>query len=190
MRTLVPSLILVLVLGVVLLVGSWVGQKYAVQPGVNGDSLGMEREESYEEYQDRAAASLAEAPAEQAAYALVVFRDWATAQQAGQWLEPLGRVNAEVIDGLRLVPLPEPVEGATRAEVLNTGMERERAEVPELQPRLSAVVVRDTGEALRSWAGENEENLSAVEVLPPDAVWSFFGVLPTAPIEVWKAEFQ
>ncbi|WPF65411.1 MULTISPECIES: hypothetical protein [unclassified Corynebacterium] len=182
-RTLLPSLVLVLFLGGVLLLGSWAQSRGEAAPPLNGDSVGIEEEESYADYQARAAASLKAASAEEPSYALVVFRDWLDPEQAGDLVEPLARVSAEVVDAAHIAPLPEPVAGATRAEVLNLGMERTLAEHRNAEPRLSAVVVRDTGDALREWAAEHEESLTAVDVLPADAVWGFFGITFTLPMD-------
>lgn len=181
-RTLLPSLVLVLFLGGVLLLGSWAQSRGEAEPPLNGDSVGIEKGESYADYQSRAAASLRDAPGDEQAYALVVFRDWLDPEQAGALVEPLGRVNAEVVDAVQIAQLPEPVAGATRAEVLQLGMERTLKFYETVQPRLSAVVVRDTGAALRDWAAEHEEDLTAVEVLPSDAVWGFFGIRFTPPM--------
>lgn len=180
-RMVAPSVVLVLMLGVVLLLGTWAGERDREGLPLNGDTVGIEAGESYADYQRRARETLDEAPADREAYALVVFRDWATPEQAGPWLEPLSRVDAGLIDAVRIRPLPEPVAGSTRGEVLATGMERELAATSGLQPRLSGAIVRDTGERLRAWAAEREDDLAAVEVLPPDAPWEGFGIRLTLP---------
>lgn len=180
-RMVAPSVALVLLLGVVLLLGTWAGERDREGLPLNGDTVGIEAGESYADYQRRARETLDEAPADPEAYALVVFRDWATPEQAGPWLEPLSRVDAGLIDAVRIRPLPEPVAGSTRGEVLATGMERELAATSGLQPRLSGAIVRDTGERLRAWDAENEDALAAVEVLPPDAPWEGFGIRLTLP---------
>ncbi|MBC3185248.1 hypothetical protein H7347_01425 [Corynebacterium sp. zg-331] len=182
-RALAPSVILVIFLGGVLVVGSWVRSRGADAPLFNGDSVGIEKEESYPEYQARAAASLRDAPGDQQAYALVVFRDWLDPERAGALVEPLARVSAEVVDAVHVTALPEPVAGAPRAETLALGMERTRAVYDTAEPRLSAVVVRDTGAGLRAWADEHRDELTAVEVLPADAVWGLFGIRFTLPMD-------
>ncbi|KQB85249.1 hypothetical protein [Corynebacterium oculi] len=182
-RTLLPSLILVIFLGGVLLLGSWAQSRGEATPLINGDSVGIEAEESYADYQTRAAASLRAAPEDQSAYALVVFRDWLDPEQAGALVEPLDRVNAEIVDAVHIAALPEPVAEASRAEVLDLGMQRTLVIYDTAKPRLSAVVVRDTGATLRDWAREHEEDLTAVDVLPADAVWGFFGIRFTPPMD-------
>ncbi|MEJ4099418.1 hypothetical protein V5S96_03455 [Corynebacterium mastitidis] len=180
-RMVAPSVALVLLLGAVLLLGTWASERDREGLPLNGDAVGIEAGESYTDYQRRAQGTLDGAPADQEAYALVVFRDWAAPEQAGPWLEPLARVDAGLIDAVRIRPLPEPVAGSTRSEVLATGIERELAATPGVQPRLSGAIVRDTGERLRAWAAEHGDNLGAVEVLPPDAPWEGFGIRLTLP---------
>lgn len=147
----------------------------------NGDMLGMDTGESFEQYRERAAASLAAAPADDEVFALVTFTGPQTPTAAGELLEPVGRVNAMIVDLAPPYPLPEPVEGENRADVF----ERELGRIGDslagignvpTPDELDAVVVWDDGDVLRELAGEGE--VAAVETLPPDAAWGRFGVRP------------
>ncbi|RNE49472.1 hypothetical protein [Corynebacterium alimapuense] len=148
---------------------------------INGDILGSVTDESFEDYRERAAESLAEAPATEPAYALVTFTEPLEPAAAAALLEPIDRVNAMVIALAAPFALPEPVAGETREDVFNRELDRIAASMVGIgdvasPTRIDAVVVRDTGDALRSLAASEE--IAVVEVLPPDASWGRFGVRP------------
>ncbi|GAB2504117.1 hypothetical protein CATRI_08605 [Corynebacterium atrinae] len=145
----------------------------------NGDIVGKEASEPYSVYAARAADSVAEA--HDPAYALVTFTHPLTPEEAQTALGSVGRVNAMVIASASPFPLPEPVDGASRASVFHTELGRiaqmlsgvGQVPVPE---RFDAVVVYDSGDALREVA--SHANIATVEVLPADASWGRFGVRP------------
>lgn len=148
----------------------------------NGDMLGMDAGESFDDYRQRAADSLAAAPADEEAFALVTFTDPLSPVEAEETLEPVERrVNAMIIELAAPFPLPEPIEGETRADVFQRELDRighslsgiGNVPTPE---HLDAVIVWDTGEVLRGVAAD--EDVATVEALPPDAAWGRFGVRP------------
>ena len=83
---------------------------------INGDIVGMDGE-TPAAYQQRARATLE--TADTPAFALITFTDPLSAAEAARILEPLPRVNARVTETI-VVPLPEPVAGATRADVFGS----------------------------------------------------------------------
>lgn len=145
----------------------------------NGDMLGTEAGESFEDYSARAAESLAAAT--DPAYALITFAEPLTPAEAAEVLEPLDRVNALVVALAPPFALPEPVDGETRADVFDRELGRigdsltgiGNVPVPE---RVDAVVAHDTGDTLRVVA--TDDAVDTIEVLPPDAAWGRFGVRP------------
>lgn len=147
----------------------------------NGDMVGMESGESFSEYQERSATSLAAAPAGEAVFALITFTRPLDSAGAEQITADLDRVNAMLIGMSAPYSLPEPVAGESRAEVFERQFGRIAdslagvGEVP-VPVRMTAVIAYDEGEALRGIAGAEE--VAAVEVLPPDAAWGRFGVRP------------
>lgn len=149
-----------------------------------GDMLGTESGESFSAYAARAEASLADAPADQPAFALLTFAEPLAPADAESVLVPLGRVNAMIISRAAPFALPEPIAGETRADVFQRELERIAyslsgvGDVP-VPERLDAVVAYDTGDALREVARAPE--IITVEVLPPDAAWGRFGVRPVSP---------
>lgn len=149
--------------------------------GRNGDMLGQDGEETFAEYEQRAEASLQAAPAEEESYALLTFARPLTAAEAGVETAELQRVNAMIVGMAAPYALPEPVEGATRADVyahqfamIGRGLSG-IGNVP-VPYQLTAVVALDDGEALRQAA--SQPRVATVEVLPPDAAWGSFGVRP------------
>lgn len=182
--------IIVLIIAVVFAVGLFI---YAMfddatnrpERNINGDALGQAAEESFDDYAQRAAETLEQAPADQNAYSLITFSDALTTDEASEVTAELGRVNAMIVGRAAPYPLPEPIEGSDRSDVYDQQLEYiagslagiGNVPVPET---MTAVVAWDDGEALRDVAGREE--VATVEVLPPDAVWGFFGVQPvTAP---------
>lgn len=180
------------VVGVVVLLIGLVLVASLVDPGsrperLNGDSVGMAQDQDIRSYQDHAAATLAQAPANEPAYALVTFAAPMSPAAAGQALDSLERVSAVVVDGLRIIPLVEPVAPATRADLFarQTARLESTATAPtdmELPGEISSVVVRDTGQRLREFNQREEKHLTAVEVLPPDCAWGQFGIRPVIPV--------
>lgn len=148
-----------------------------------GDMLGMDSRESFDDYATRAEASLADAPADQPAFALLTFAEPLAPAEAAEVLEPLGRVNAMVIALAAPFDLPEPIAGETREDVFARQFDRiahslsgvGNVPVPE---RIDAVVAYDTGDALRGVAADPA--IITAEVLPPDAAWGRFGVRPVS----------
>lgn len=144
-----------------------------------GDMLGTQSGESFSAYAGRAERTLAEA--DEPAYALITFAEPLTPAGAEAALAGVDRVNAMIVALASPFALPEPVAGETRADVFRRELDRIAhslagvGDVPAPE-RIDAVVVRDTGDVLRSVARAPE--IAAVEVLPPDAAWGRFGVRP------------
>lgn len=129
-------------------------------PHPQGDSLGMADGETPAQYLTRAAESIGQEPA----YALVTFRVPADAVEAARMLAPVDRVSALVVGARAPIVVPEPVDGATRAQVF----------ARFAQERIDGAVVHGTAPQLRTVAGET--GVFAVEALPPDAAWGAFTV--------------
>ncbi|GAB3940687.1 hypothetical protein [Corynebacterium tapiri] len=148
-----------------LLVFASLNSEPPAQVGSNGDVLGPEGGQTLSAYRDEANQTLAEAPQDQPAYSMVTFSSTLTPQEVGEITSELRRVNAVVSQANAPRPIPEPVEGATRAEVFQ-----------QYTDGLDAVIAYDTPEALKPLL--DDPRVLAVEVLPPDAVWGAFGVRP------------
>lgn len=131
---------------------------------IQGDTLGMIRGETKEDYQRRAQASLAIAGSDPV-FALVSFTEPTSALRAADAVEGVERVNGVVEKQKPLVAVPEPTAGRSRADVFEAV-----AEGP-----IEALVVFAPGDALRDVA--TQEQVFTVEALPPDAVWGAFAVV-------------
>ncbi|AGS35212.1 hypothetical protein B841_08695 [Corynebacterium maris DSM 45190] len=148
---------------------------------INGDMLGMDPEESFGEYQRRAAESLAAAPAGEEVFGLITFTEPLASPEADRVTDGLRRVNAMIIGMSAPYGLPEPTAGETRTDVFDRQFSRIAdslegvGDVP-VPERMTAVIAYDDGEALRSVA--EDADVAAVETLPPDAAWGRFGVRP------------
>lgn len=148
---------------------------------INGDVLGQDSSESLEQYVDRAAASVAQTPADDNAFALVTFSPALDPADAAGAVDDIERVNAMVMLSAAPMGLPEPVAGETRADVFDRQVDRLRrsldgignVQAPEV---INGVIVWDDGEALRALA--QVPGVLAVEALPVDAGWGHFGVRP------------
>lgn len=129
-----------------------------------GDTLGMVEGEGWEEYEGRAAASLSQSS--EPAFALITFTRALSPGEASEAVASVQRVNGLMLSDAPLTPTPEPPPGQTRADVFarSTG------------DGIRAVVAHDTGDAYRAVAVGAD--VAAVEVLPPDAVWGSFSVIP------------
>lgn len=141
---------------------------------INGDTLGAHSGETLEQYQARAAGTLAEASQTQAqetaehAFGLVTFAEPLSASEAAELLAGLDRVNA-VLTEQNLVPvaIPEPTANETRVDVFRRWVGDEQ---------IIGVVAWATAEQFRDVAVN--QHTFAVEVLPADAAWGRFGVRP------------
>lgn len=151
---------------------------------INGDVLGQDSEESWEEYQRRAWSTFDDAEAGEESFGLITFSEPLTAGQAGAVTSTLGRVNAMLVGMSSPMPLPEPVAGAERKDVFAQQFDyiahslRGIGDVPAPY-ELTAVIAYDTPEAFGRVA--NNRWVVAVELLPPDAAWGNFGVRPAQP---------
>ena len=148
-----------------------------------GDHLGMEHGESWDDYRARAGASLGGVPGGTPVFALVTFDRPAGFADAAAVLDGVGRVDAVVFPGMAARAVPEPVAGEGRAgvfarEARQAGRAAGVAGADYTPDAMSAAVVHDTGDTLRSVAGR--AGVGAVETLPADAVWGAFGIAPTA----------
>lgn len=176
------GLILVVVLGVFgyALVDDATSRPMAVA----GDQLGQDPGESFSNYRNRAAATLDDAESGENVFALVTFSEPLTAGRAGELLDEVERVNTMIVGMSHPTALPEPVGSATRADVFSHHFDLIAdsldgiGEVPAPY-QLTAVTAWDDPEVFRV-LGDAEE-VAAVEVLPPDAMWGNFGIRPAAP---------
>lgn len=159
--------------------GIWLlGAKAVPEPRPLGDQLGPDLGESFAEYSARSADSLAAAPSDEPAFALVTFAQPQRPADAAAALRSVSRVNAVVAPEASPEPVGESADGpAGREHVFRNAL----SEFPE-GTRIVSVVVWDTGDVLRTLSEGHEGNeknaVAVVEVLPPDAVWGSFGVTP------------
>ena len=97
-------------------------------------------------------------------------------------LQPVARMDAIVIGLAAPIAVPEPVAGATRADVIDTVLacvaDHARDMGEEAPAKVDAVVVYSAGSQLRALA--NDPRVDTVEVAPADAAWGSFGVRPPA----------
>ena len=145
-----------------------------------GYALGPEPGEDYTEYARVANNSLREAGMSKV-FGLVVFNQPLSPQQVDE-LVPAGwgRVNAIIATGTQPLETPEPVPGASRADVIQRTLDNATAGHTDLTaPRtLDAIVAYAPGETLRT-LGENPASskfIKSVELAPPDAVWGHVGI--------------
>lgn len=146
---------------------------HRTRPDRNGDMLGQQTNESLSEYAQRASETLHLAPAEEDAFALVTFARPVSAAEAGNLTQQINRVSAMVVGMAAPIAVPEPVDGASRAQVYQQHLDRLAQPAPD---RLTAVITYDTGQAHRELI--DEPRVATVEVLPPDAAWNQFGIRP------------
>ncbi|SPJ41136.1 hypothetical protein CHUV2995_01947 [Corynebacterium diphtheriae subsp. lausannense] len=160
--------IAVLMLGVMVLSAS---DKTAKPMNMNGDQLGRNRDETSQDYANRAQKSLE--MASEPAFALVAFPRLIDANTAGDIAEKAGimRVNAVLLGRGPALDLPEPTGNANRGRVISEQC-RMRGGDPET---IAALVVYAPGDQLRRVAAS--KRVATVEVLPPDAVWGRIGLL-------------
>lgn len=144
-------------------------------PPPNGDQLGQDPHETYAEYVDRAADTLAAAPADEAAWAFITFDPQFDPVSAAEATEPVPRASVIIVaPGLARV-IPEPTGTDTRGDVFS----REVADMVGEDGELIGIVAHATGDELREVAKHSD--VASVEVLPPDAAWGRFGVRPVEP---------
>ncbi|AZA08943.1 hypothetical protein [Corynebacterium pseudopelargi] len=133
----------------------------------NGDVLGKQEEETFQQYQQRAHESL---EGQGQRFALVTFAQPLSPESAGHSLETITRVNAVLLDSSAPLVLPEPVAPEGRADVIR----RYQSFVAADDAPLQAAVVREDLDTLRHL--EAEPHIAAVEALPEDAAWGHFGI--------------
>ncbi|GAA1178957.1 hypothetical protein CGLAUT_08180 [Corynebacterium glaucum] len=146
-------------------------------PTLQGDTLGRNQGESWEEYASRTKPSISES----SSFALVTFDTPRRAEEAAAIVREVRRVNALLLIDAPFQPIPEPTTGQNRADVFQREAERlaaqGRANGIQLDPEaIAAVVVYDNGATLRALA--DAEGVRALEALPPDAVWGSFAIWP------------
>ncbi|WP_115686199.1 hypothetical protein [Corynebacterium senegalense] len=169
-----PRLVAALALAGALPVGLIaLGESVQRPPVPAGDRLGREASESWSSYEERAAASLLDAPPATDVFALVTFERGRGTAEAAAALEGADRVNAVAFPDQAARPVPEPVAGESREDVFR------RAAGPGPNPEVAGVVVHADGPTLRAIAGR--EGVAAVEALPVDAVWGAFAIATTRP---------
>ncbi|APT92255.1 hypothetical protein CPHO_04385 [Corynebacterium phocae] len=134
---------------------------------IQGDAVGPETRETKTQYVERAEDALAMTAAP--GYAMVAFKYPLRPDQAARAVDGVQRVGAMFAPDTGLVPLPEPVAGTGRADVLSTALGTNAG-------GLSAVVIFDTPEAMRAIAQRGE--VLAVEPAPADSAWGAFAVRP------------
>ena len=110
------------------------------------------------------------------------FREPLSPQDVSDALQPIERMDAIVIGLAAPIAVPEPVAGATRADVIDTVLARvadhARDMAEDAPAKVDAVVVYSGGSQLRALA--NDPRVDTVEVAPADAAWGSFGVRPPA----------
>ncbi len=156
--------LLALVILLVVLAGNQPGTQTTMH---NGDVLGKQEEETFQQYQDRATRTL-EGQGER--FALITFQQPLSPTSTEQTLEPIGRVNAVVLDSSAPLALPEPVAPEGRADVIRRYQSFAGAKDAPLQ----AAVVREELLTLRELAAQPD--IAAIEALPDDAAWGHFGI--------------
>lgn len=144
-----------------------------------GDQLGPDAGETFEDYHARAEDTLADAAPGENVFALVTFAQPLSAGQAGELLGDMERVNTMIIGLAVPRALPEPIDGATRADVFAHELDLIAASLDGAPTQLTAVTAWDDPEAFRRLA--NDPAVAAVEVLPSDAMWGNFGIRPAEP---------
>ncbi|AWB84338.1 hypothetical protein [Corynebacterium liangguodongii] len=152
------------------------GLAAAPEPTYQGDHLGMEPEDTPEEYLARVGASIREdAPP---SFALVSFERESSFEAAAAALRPAGRVSAIVFDAVAPRAVPEPTGGEDRADVFAREARRLAASGEKRDGVIGAVVYAP-GEELARIRGE--AGVFAVEALPADAAWGSFAIAPVRP---------
>lgn len=150
------------------------------KPTIQGDQLGPERDEPLADYQARAAATL-DGLGDEPTHALVSFERGLSPTEAATAVGDVDRVSAVIIGQAAPIPVPEPVDGADRAEVFDTVLHRVAQSLEGVgdvrAPRtLNAVVVYDNADTLRNLA--THADVLAVEAVPADAAWGAFAIRP------------
>lgn len=147
----------------------------ATEPPTNGDTLGRFPGETVQDYQQRAAQSLADREPAESSYALLTFTkeldDAALAALLSQPEFPdFPRVNAVIVGSAAAIDLPEPTADATRISVIQQQLENHGLPVRAV----AGLVVHAPTTQLQQAAQLPE--IAAVEALPPDAIWGRFSV--------------
>lgn len=133
-----------------------------------GDALGPETGETFEEYRQRV--SLVSFEGQR--FALITFSRALSPEEASTLLEPIGRVSAFQEGITPATAIPEPVTGTTRAEVFRGAG----------AGSLLAVVVYADYTQLSAIA--NNPQVAVVEALGEGAVWGTFAIRPPAVVDV------
>ncbi|EEI78770.1 hypothetical protein [Corynebacterium striatum] len=180
-RRIAAAVLTLLLVVFVLLCFGLFGTKSTV--ALQGDLLGPDNE-SRADYVERVAGSVA--TADEPTYALVSFRESLNAQQVNAVVEPATRMNAIIIGMAAPIAVPEPVNGASRADVIDTEITRLRDSYQgvgqvEVPSKIDAVIVWSDGDSLRTIAQNNM--VEAVEAAPSDAAWGTFGVRPLSSLK-------
>lgn len=152
---------------------------FGTQPAttIQGDQLGPDNDESATAYQARAEEALA--AAEDPTYALVAFDEPQSAEAAAASVEDAQRMSAIIIGNSAHIAVPEPIDGETRVDVINTVFERAGealsgiGDIPA-PDTVSAVVIWDDPDTLRAIA--EKPHVTTVEPAPADAAWGSFSV--------------
>ena len=138
---------------------------------LQGDQLGPEPEESAQQYQTRAATSVADARND--TYALVTFDGAVDAGTAAQAVDGAQRVSSVITQEAFLpVEIPEPIEGETRVDVINRAVGDEE---------LNSVIIYEDGDMLEEIS--QRDAVFAVQAAPDDAAWGSFGIRPVMDLE-------
>ncbi|GAB3081034.1 hypothetical protein GCM10027157_13690 [Corynebacterium aquatimens] len=164
----------VVIIVLVIPLGIWVlGERAQKTPPIQGDQLGMEAGESFDDYTQRAKATHELLDDDTSFFALVTFRHPLDTARASEVLDHIKRVDAIVVDGVAPIPVGEPRERAQRALVFDIALRRIGGG-GAVDKQLLGVVVHDSGAALTSL--NDDQVVAAVEALPADAVWGNFGI--------------
>lgn len=149
------------------------GSDYARPRPFAGDHLGPQSGQTHAEYRELADDSLAvalrRAPSENA-FSMLGFTTPLSAMQTGELVADLQRVGSIITKEGKILATPEPVAGAMRADAIRTTL----AAVNSAE--IIAVIAFDTPTNLAPLT--DQPAVHTIEVLPPDAVWSQFGISP------------
>lgn len=161
------AVVSVLVIAVVIILAGF-SDRTNKPMAINGDFLGQDAGEDFATYRARAHASLQSATGD--SWALLTFAAPQRADIAGQIVDATGLFRASTLVYLehKPVPVPEPLDPETRADVFD------RCSPPGVT--VVGVIVYDSADALRVL--ETNQYVVTIEVLPSDAAYGRFGIRP------------
>lgn len=179
----VALLALLCVIALVVAVVALSGSDRTNRPSpINGDQLGPAPVETVDQYVTRADAALDAIDDAEPHWALVSLLPARSPSEAAAAVDGIAglRVATMIVGSTGIRDIPEPVAGATRADVLTREYDAylRALTLPEAvaAPEVTGLVVRATADRLREIRGR--DGVAAVEPLPADAVAGRFGIRP------------